>query len=360
MTGPSLLFVLPVSGGSGGANSVVQEAIGLTRLGLPAAIAVSTRKVPGFLSNYPELSARGVEVLGYADARELALRLAGCAIACATTNTSVHEIAEALPLCKGTRPLVAYYVQDYEPLFYPARSAQWQMAYSSYTALPGMVLFAKTQWICDTVYANHGVRVNKVEASIDHDIYFPGRAQPDGRPTVVAMLRPQTPRRAPRRTVRILEALAARHGDGVHLRVFGCDDAVLVRHGIALSPAIENAGQLKRFQVPDVLRHADLFLDLSDYQAFGRTGLEGMACGVVPVLPVFGGAVEFAVDRENAYLVDTRSDDAILAAVGHFMDLPVQTRRQMRLNALHTAGRYSIHRAALSELALFQAMLDSR
>ena len=116
---------------------------------------------------------------------------------------------------------------------------------------------------------------------------------------------------------------------------------------------VTNRGVLRRTEVPNLLRNADLFLDLSDYQAFGRSGLEAMASGCVPVVPVMGGADEYAVHGHNAFVVDTRSDEEILAAVDAFVALPPTARFQMKLRGLETASRYTIKRAALSQLQVF-------
>ncbi|HET6941601.1 MAG TPA: glycosyltransferase, partial [Sphingomicrobium sp.] len=113
-------------------------------------------------------------------------------------------------------------------------------------------------------------------------------------------------------------------------------------------------GVLDRSQVASTLRHSDLFLDLSDYQAFGRTGLEGMASGCIPVLPVFGGTSEYAEHGINSFVVDTRSDEEILSAIGQYVTGRPQKRAEMRDSAIKTALDYSIARAAYSELELFR------
>ena len=48
---------------------------------------------------------------------------------------------------------------------------------------------------------------------------------------------------------------------------------------------------------------ADVFLDPSDFQGFGRPGLEAMACGTPTVLTNQGGVLEYAEDRKNCLLV---------------------------------------------------------
>ena len=151
--------------------------------------------------------------------------------------------------------------------------------------------------------------------------------------------------------------LADAHGERLTLIAFGSPRDELAAAGIRLSDRIELRGELRRREVAAVLRASDLFLDVSDYQAFGRTGLEAMACGCVPLLPLFGGADEYVRHWANGFLVDTRSDDEIIPAVGAFLDLAEAPRARMREAAIETALDYTIDKAAFSELALFRTML---
>ncbi|WP_141704062.1 glycosyltransferase family 4 protein, partial [Methylobrevis pamukkalensis] len=169
-------------------------------------------------------------------------------------------------------PRLAYYVQDYEPLFYPPGSPRWWRAFSSYGLLPGAIHFAKTDWIRTMVQLNHGVEVARVEPGLDRTVFF---ADPDkdlgGRPLLTAMVRPSTPRRGPRRTLRVLNRIAAARGDAVEIAIFGCADVELGAMGLDIDPAIRRLGVLDRQEAAGLLRHTDLFVDASDYQAFGRT-----------------------------------------------------------------------------------------
>lgn len=355
-----VLFVLPSGGGGGGSNSVAQEAMGLARLGIDVRIAVNTPNYTKLMASYPELQTFNVQVQPYSDPAELARHMGACNVVVATTNASafdVHDGDAHLAKERG-RPAIryAYYVQDYEPLFYAPNTERWTKAYQSYTVLREAMLFAKTQWLCDVVYANHGIKVAKVKPSIDHDVHFPDLRRARSPLSIVAMLRPSTPRRAPKRTVRIMNAIAGKFGD-VSLQVFGCSNEELSAAGIDLPSAVKNWGVLKRDQVPELLRSADLFLDLSDYQAFGRTGLEGMACGCIPIVPVLGGAGEYALHGCNAFMVDTRSDHEVLAAVGTFVSMGPKVRAEMRQVALETSAQYTVTKAALSELRLFQQLV---
>jgi hypothetical protein len=349
-----VIFVLPSAGGGGGAHSIVQEVLGLRRLGISAGIATPRSLASQFQVRYSELQRNGVANPSYAKVEELAAIIADYDLAIATTALSVSTVVQAQGKAGNPRLKLGYYVQDYEPLFYPPGSREWAEAKASFDVMKNALLFAKTDWLCSVVEANHNVGVRRVKASIDHDVYFP-IARPLGEPLrISAMVRPKTARRAPKRTVRILEHLAFEYGPRVELTYFGCDQSDLADVGLRPSAALNSLGVLDRNQVANVLRHSDMFLDLSDFQAFGRTGLEGMACGCVPVLPVFGGTGEYAENGVNSFVVDTRSDDEILAAVDQFVSGRPQRRAEMRDAAIHTALNYSIAKAAYSEYELFR------
>ena len=102
-----------------------------------------------------------------------------------------------------------------------------------------------------------------------------------------------------------------------------------------------------------LLRESDIFVDLSDYQAFGRSGLEAMACGCATVLPAQGGADEYVVNGENAFLVDTTSLEGVSATIGRLIE-DRSLREGIKARSLETAASYSIMRASLSELAVFR------
>jgi glycosyltransferase involved in cell wall biosynthesis len=337
----------------------VQEALGLSELGVQCVVAVDAKNWGSFIDNYPELGGKAVVLRSYDSLKALADLMRGCDVAIATTNGSVAEVQAALealsPQERATLKL-AYYVQDYEPLFYHPESENWRIAHASYGALKNATLFAKTKWLCDMVQLNHGVKVRKVLPSVDHGIYFPDLSIERDYICIGAMLRVRTARRAPQRTARILHILRDTVPQKVVLQVFGSGDEEIASAGIVTSDRIVNRGRLKRTEVPAFMRACDLFLDLSDFQAFGRTGLEAMASGCIPLVPVLGGTAEYAVHGKNALVVDTRSDRDILDSVQMFLSLPGRERRTMQQAALETAANFSIRKAALSELRLFQEM----
>lgn len=352
-----LLFILPGGGGGGGSHSVVQEAVGLTRLGAEVALALSQDSAETFRWHYPELAGAAVAVHEVAGVAGLAALLPDHDIACATSAPSAHMLADALAMTGGRGARPAYYVQDYEPLIFAPGTPKWADSRATYTMLEAPLMFAKTDWLRRTVNDNHGREVLKVSASIDHATYRPAPRDPRAPLTVGAMIRPKTPRRGPVRTVRVLQRLAAAHGADVRLISFGCPEEDVAATGLKLPASVEHRGVLRRDEVAAVLQACDLFLDLSDYQAFGRTGLEAMACGCVPLMPVFGGADEFARHWDNALVVDTRSDTAILEAADAFLAADPAVRARMRDHAIATALDYTVEKAALSEYQAFSTYL---
>jgi GT2 family glycosyltransferase/glycosyltransferase involved in cell wall biosynthesis len=357
-----IVFLLPglAHGGSGGAHSIYQEVRGLRSLGVPARIMLPQWDRARAAAVYEDAE----EVFQtFADEDDLAAKTADADVISATHHKSV-ALLEAIR-ARRSDFLPAYYVQDYEPFFTAPYIAQEAIA--SYTALPDMLLFAKSHWLCNVVAERHGLYVAKVEPSIDREVFFPagptasangsaapGNADP-GVLRVTAMLRPRTARRQPLATIAVLERLREELPGRVRVTTFGCyadelreilpdtDEGVFERH----------RGMLSRADVAGLMRASDVFLDMSVYQAFGRTALEAMACGATAVLPSVGGAWEFVEHGANALAVDTLDPESALAALRSLAGEEGLLER-LRAGALRTAGRHSIARAALSEYLVFE------
>jgi glycosyltransferase involved in cell wall biosynthesis len=346
----AIAYVLPglPAEGSGGSHSIFQEALALTACGARARVLVEAEFAARAQLLYPEASEL---VEPYSSVRELGGKLAGFDVAVATEAPSARLVAEHV---RGRDDVVgAYYIQDYEPLFSPAAGPSADAALLSYRYAEALLVFAKTHWLGNVVAAAHDVPVAKVSASLDHDVFNnAGRRKGSAPVRIVAMVRPRTPRRRAAETLAALARLQDELGDRVECLSFGCTTEELE----SLPPAagVDHLGVLSRTDVAEVLRRSDLFLDLSAYQAFGRTGLEAMACGAVPVLPRAGGVVEYAVEDWNGLLVDTADEDAVLAAARALVEDPARIER-LRANGQGTVRRFSATRAAASQYACFAA-----
>lgn len=323
--------------------------------GVPARIAVPAAAADGIPETYPDDAAL---FLSFRHEKDLRGLLAETNVLVATHSDSVALVAA---LAEGRDDvLTAYYVQDYEPLFWPPGSDNAAAAAASYTRIPGQLLFAKTRWVCNIVSAAHRVPVSRVEPSIDRSLYRPSEAPRPPAPVVVtAMVRPRTPRRQAGSTVRLLARLAAAFGDEIEIVTFGCPQQDL--NDLTGDPRLRAAhlGPLSRSAVGDLLRRAHVFLDHSIYQAFGRTALEAMACGCVPVMPATGGAWQFASPDVNAVMCDTSDDVATYAAVRALVENH-EGRAAMAREAIATAANFSVECSAVSIFALFADALLAR
>lgn len=346
----SVAFILPGlgDGGSGGSHSVYQEVKGLRQLGLPARILLPQGAWERAKATYADAS----EVFEtFADGDDLARKAAGADVISATHFKSVALLADLRARRDDFLP--AYYVQDYEPFFAPHGSPSFHEALDSYTAIPDCLLFAKTHWLCNVVGERHGRHIAKVEPSIDERLFRPpASGRGEGPLRVAAMVRPRTPRRQPSLTVAVLRALERRFGDEVELVTFGCHRDDLA--GVAGSDSLldRHEGVLSRQEVAALLGRSDVFLDMSLYQAFGRTALEAMACECTAIVPRLGGVWEFLVDGVNGIAVDTLEPAPAVEAISRLVGDRDRLRR-LQGEAQRTAERYSIDRAALSEYLLF-------
>ena len=340
-----VLFLLPVGGGGGGAHSVVQEVTEMRRMGIHARVAVKQEHLQGYRKNYSDIP-NAEETFFAFDDSSLVSMAEDFDIVVGTIYTSMKLVKRIV----GVHPhiLPAYYVQDYEPMFFQAGTPRWREARESYTLVPGAFLFAKTHWIIDEVKRNHGLDVYKVQPSINHDVYKPAPRIGDGRLHVTAMIRPQTPYRGAARTMRLLGRLHREMGDSLRIHIFGCGSDHPDFLSLERNFPFHNYGPLIRPQVASLLGNSDLFIDLSDYQAFGRTGLEAMACGCAAVVPGVGGANEYAVHDQTCLVVDTSDEEQLFRLVRALCVNRPHLQRLQRAG-LSCAARYSVHNAAVSE-----------
>jgi len=351
--GNGILFVLPVRGGGGGSHSVVQEVAAMKKLGARAAIAVRMEDIEHIRQIYNDIDTDKTLFIPFSQESIVSVSN-DYDIAIATVYSSVELVQKIFSV--NSHILPAYYIQDYEPLFFGEGSPAWLDAALSYTLIPEAFCFAKTEWIARTVNRKHGTKVHKVAPSLDHNIYKPASKNGD-RISIAAMIRPQTPVRGAERTMRIFERISNSATVPLEFNLFGCDSEDPRFKALPQNFDFKNHGVLNRLGVAEVLRQCDIFVDLSDYQAFGRTGIEAMACGCAVVLPLQGGTDEYAIDKINSCLVDTSDEDASYNAIVDIITAPAKMAAMQR-QAMLTAANYSVHKAAISELVALASALE--
>jgi hypothetical protein len=360
---PSVAYLLPglPPEGSGGSHSLVQEARGLRELGARAHVCVPQDSLATAIAVYGNEDglftpyAGDTTIPGISDTSMFGELLAAIGDAQVVVATEYPSVDLLIRLSRERPSVVcAYYVQDYEPLFAAPESSRADRALLSYRALPELVLFAKTHWLCNLLEAAHGVQVHKVAPSLDRELFHAGGRSPqeEGVLRLAAMIRPRTPRRRPAATLQALATIAGELGEGVRIATFGCDQEAFDELQRPVIPGLTHLGLLSRMEVSALMRRSDVFIDASAYQAFGRTGLEAMACGAVPLLPQLGGVHEYASDGENAVILADGSPEEIAAAVVALAGSPARLAR-LREAGVGGARRFSVERAARSQLALF-------
>ncbi|WP_350475856.1 glycosyltransferase [Microcella sp.] len=117
---------------------------------------------------------------------------------------------------------------------------------------------------------------------------------------------------------------------------------------------------MRREEVAALLRASHFFLDLSDYQAFGRTAVEAMASGCVPVVPALGGARETIEDGISGIVVDTFDEASIEKASELALRVDSEVLAHWCMSAVNCAAVMSLRRAALRTVATFTARLPRK
>lgn len=349
--GKRVLYVLPICAPGGGGNIVLLEAAAMRRMKVDVAIFNLLENRSSFRRAYPELD---MPIL-YGEVSDLPRISQRFDAVIATHNSSVYWLA---PIGQGkSRPVRGYYIQDFEPYFYPSHSEQFAHAWGSYSLFPDMVRFTKTDWTRDEVHKRAHVDAVTVGASVDVDLYRPRpRTMPDwpDRPLrIAAMVRPESSHRGPVMTMRVLADVAAQFGPAVQMVLFGTTSDNLLCLPGGRDFAWQLAGILSPSRMANLLNEVDVFVDFSTYQAMGLTALEAMCCGAATIVPTRGGAHSFARHEHNALLVDTSSYEACRDALVRLC-VDNELRRRVQKHALDEAVAFVPERPALNTLiALF-------
>jgi hypothetical protein len=134
-----------------------------------------------------------------------------------TFNPSVTWAAPSFSAAQHT--VFGYYIQDFEPYFYPPGSSGYNQAWKSYTLIPNMMRFSKTEWTSQQIKDQIQVDCAVVGCSFDVDLFCPrprtGPDWPDRPLKIAAMIRPNSPYRAPEATMITLKSVSQKYGGGV-------------------------------------------------------------------------------------------------------------------------------------------------
>ena len=331
-------YVLSPSGRAGGVISVLQILHTLKALGFENVELFHHVNSTPNLKLFPEFN------INYTTYHKITDKKYDAVIG--TLNTTINKYL--IPyIAKYPQTLPAYFIQDFEPYFYSDQTG-FNKALQSYTAIKRIIGLAKTYWICNIVEARSGLKVIKTQPGLSHKEYMrDDKPKVRDKYQVVAMLRPQTPRRNALVTFKALQKLKNHFGNKLRVITFGAHHQTLIDAGINLpTDDWEHLGITNAHKLNEVFNRSHLFIDGSTYQAFGRTALEAMACGCVPLVPRYGGCSEFSVDGFNSFRVEPTTKSIFETCVKALKsDLS-----QLSENAVQTANQYDLKTEALQHL----------
>jgi O-antigen biosynthesis protein len=241
-----------------------------------------------------------------------------------------------------------YFLQDYESWFFPESDARARArVQETYPLLPHKIV--KSEWL-KQMLARDGFPTHKILLGMDLGVFYPRDRTTTRPPTVLAMTRPQTPRRGFSDTVVALQRVKAARPD-VEIVVFG--DA---KASARIPFPHRNVGVVgDRNRLAELYSQADIFLDGSTFQGFGRPALEAMACGAVCVLTNVGGVSEYARDGENCLLVPPQQPERFADAILTLLR-DEGLRKTLADGGLRTVQAYCHKREARDTLAYFHSL----
>lgn len=283
-----------------------------------------------------------------------------------------HAWMSGMAAVSAARPLGIPVVQTFHGL---ARAKSGRVAASDFTALraaqEAAVVRAAARIVATSsaevfallsLGASPGA-IKFIPCGVDLDMFAPGEppvATPDAPFRVVTLSRLV----ADAGVGDVIEAL--RSVDGVTLTVAGgrggeheidADPdartlaAVAARLGVA--NRVTFRGQVKRDDVPALLRSADLVVCAPWHDSIGTVALEAMACGVPVVVSAVGGHVDAVADGISGTHVPPRSPRQIGYAIEALRNDPARRERFRRFGIERTTARHGWRRIASETLAVY-------
>jgi glycosyltransferase involved in cell wall biosynthesis len=339
-----VLYLLPKLDLYGGVVSVVQIVNHLIQLGAKANIATYSEPNENFLRGMPLYFTPYFQPF-----RRAALEdLPECDLLVATWWETVYDALEI----QQRRPHIklAYFVQDYEPAFYPPGSSEAQQAELTYSLIGPKI--AKTDWLIRRLQSFPGV-TEKIPLGLDLDVFY-DRKNPARQKAIriAAMARPSSRYRNYSGTIEILKEVKQRR-----------PEAVISLYGAELKPETlpfecEISGPLnQREGVAELLNRSTVLLDCSIFQGFGRPGLEAMACGTATVLTREGGITEYAKHQHNCLLADPRDVEDNVNKILQLID-DEKLRARLVAEGLNTARKFDSRLEGERTLACFRRLMS--
>lgn len=334
-------YVIPTLDVAGGVISVLQLVNEMVLRGIDARIAALYEEPE--IREWPMHS----EPMLYASKEELITNLPQTDILVATHWMTADWVAQIAK--KGKARKTVYFLQDYEAWFYPeSDTAKRQTVRDTYALHNEKIV--KSDWLADML-AEDGYPTHKIRLGMNLDVFYPREAQRRSQKTVMAMVRPRTPNRGYNDVIAALRQVKEARPD-VQIVLFGGN---IPQENLPFEAAITGV-VTDQNALAQLYSKADVFLDGSVFQGFGRPALEAMACGTACVVTNVGGVNEYARDGENCLTVPPKSPDKFAAAILQLLD-DNALRARLISGGLSTAAKFCHRREARETMQYFEQLL---
>ena len=283
---PSVVFVLEGLRTCGGCLRVVELANQLILAGVNARVAVCDRGL------FDPESVRGAlfSPMLFDNHKDLRLNFPACDAVVATLWSTAFDARRLVDA--GRAQAAFHFLQDFEPWFYDTKTERRRVL-AAYPLVENRI--ATSHWLRDLV-REHGYDAKVIPLGFDALRFYRRSRQACERIRIIAMARPETPRRGFRDVVAAFRRVHALRPD-VEFLLFGTSS--LREHGDLGFPCTDLGIVHDRNQLCGHYSNADIFLDASRFQGFGLPALEAMACRVACVLTDVGGVHEYAHNRDQ-------------------------------------------------------------
>lgn len=225
-----------------------------------------------------------------------------------------------------------YFIQDYEPLFYPAGSISALIEETYRFGFFGITNTVSLKNIYDSYNGGHSLFFTP---SIDKKVFYPpiDRKERDSK-LVFFYARPEHPRNGFELGVTALEKLKKKLGDNVRIVTAG---ASWSPEEFGLDRIIENLGLMKYEETADLYRQCDAGLIMMFTRHPSYLPLELMACGC-PVVTNYNPATTWLLhDKENCYL--SKASASCIADTLHYCLEDKDTRKIVIQNGFRTVEK---------------------
>lgn len=333
-----LLFLLPSFYAGGGGNIILLEAQQMINCGVDVHVLNLKENREQFEKFHPQNTVPVIYIESPDELEKVGLEFDAVI---ATLFLTVFWL-EALSKTKNP-PVMGYYIQDFEPLFFEKGTTNNELALKSYAAIPDIKIFTKTQWNEEIIKKEMNLKAQAIGASVNIDAFYPSSIVKSAvMPLkIVAMVRPSTPHRAPIVTMRVLRYLEKKYGDRLQIVIFGFDPGDPESVFFPDDFNYRCMGMLDLNGTRMVLSQADIFIDCSTYQAMGLTAMEALAAGATIIGPSNGGLGEVVTHMHNGLLVDTTNEGAIVEAASLLIE-DEQLRAKLRRNSADVVSHHPL------------------